>query len=65
MPGMNGIEFIEKAKSLGLDKTLYFILSGGTTPDQQNRIIEVGGSDVLNKPLTVTKIKSLLKQYNF
>lgn len=59
MPGLDGIEFINKALEMGLNDTLYYVLTGGTNAVEEKRIMDAGAQGILIKPLSKDKLKKI------
>jgi len=62
MPGMNGIQFIEKARELHPSVPVIAMSGGGRTSDtdylQQAR--ELGAKGILRKPFTAAELRAVL-----
>ena len=61
MPGLNGIEVIERAKSLSPD-TEAVVLTGKSSLDSAIAALRFGAFDYLTKPCRLIELKSLLER---
>lgn len=64
MPVMDGFEFLRVYKDSELDKydIKIAVLTSSTNKGDMDRLEEIGKVDIIIKPLTADKLKSLLKE---
>lgn len=63
MPVFDGFEFLEAFKKLPSDKTgkvQIVVLTSSSNPNDLQRVKELGVNQILNKPLNLEKIQSIL-----
>lgn len=66
MPGMNGLEFLESYQQLEKElqpSVIIVILTSSNNPADVAQIERTKRADLLNKPLTETKIEHVMKKY--
>ena len=61
MPGMSGIEFVEKALSLGFEMTYFVILTGYADFDSAKKAIRLHVQDYILKPIQKIEVERLLE----
>lgn len=61
MPGMDGIEFLEKVKA-GWPEVQVVIVTGYQTIDTAVKSIKLGAFDYVNKPFTPEQIKEVVER---
>ena len=57
MPGINGLELVERAKQINLDVP-FIIMTGFSEEYSYERVIEVGAQDFIKKPFTFQELKA-------
>lgn len=58
MPGMSGLEFINKCKQVfKMQSTKYYVLTGGLSSNETDQINNSGASGIMYKPPTIDKLK--------
>lgn len=64
MPGMSGIEICQKIRTEYSSTELPIVfLSGDTSDEQRQRILDVGGNDIVTKPYRVQKLLDVVASY--
>jgi CheY-like chemotaxis protein len=66
MPEMDGINFLKYFKKMVLNKSIKVVLLTGHVGDKQKKVLEeLGFPDVVEKPLTETKLYPLIEKYQY
>jgi two-component system chemotaxis response regulator CheY len=62
MPVMDGYEFLEAVNRSGMDRPVVIVLSGDIQPRAQARVLELGASVFVKKPVRAQTILDALKE---
>jgi CheY-like chemotaxis protein len=66
MTEMDGINFLKYFKKMVLNKSIKVVLLTGHVGDKQKKVLEeLGFPDVVEKPLTETKLYPLIEKYQY